>query len=66
MVSSAVEFAVLVEVDEVDQQLLADGAGEAGGVPDTGRACSRGSHADVSAQDSVPALQSNNIMLVLI
>ena len=66
MVSSAVEFAVLVEVDEVDQQLLADGAGKAGGVPDTGRACSRGSHADVSAQDSVPALQSNNIMLVLI
>ena len=66
MVSTAVEFAVLVEVDEIHQQLLADGACEAGGVPDSGRACSRGGNADVSTQDSIPALQGNNVMTVLI
>lgn len=66
MVSTAVEFAVLVEVDEIHQQLLADGAGEAGGVPHSSWARSRGSDADVSTQDSIPALQGNNVMTVLI
>ena len=66
MVPTAEEFAVLVEVDEVDEQLLAHGAGEACGMPDTGRARSRGSDADVSTQDSIPALQGNNVMTVLI
>ena len=57
MVSTAVELAVLVEVDQVDEQLLADGAGKAGGVPDSLGACARRCHADVSAKDRVSALQ---------
>lgn len=57
MVAAAVELPVLVEVDEVDQQLLADGAREAGGVPHPRGASSRCSHTDVPAQDSVPALR---------
>ena len=32
--AAAEEFPVLVEVDEVDEQLLADGADEAGRMPD--------------------------------
>ena len=66
MVSTAVELAVLVEVDQVDEQLLADGAGEAGGVPHSSWARSRGSDADVSTQDSIPALQGKNVMMVLL
>ena len=57
MVSTAVELAVLVEVDQVDEQLLADGAGKAGGVPDPLGARARSCHADVSAEDRVSALQ---------
>ena len=57
MVSTAVELAVLVEVDQVDEQLLADGAGKAGGVPDPLGSRARGCHADVSAKDRVSALQ---------
>ena len=57
MVSTAVELAVLVEVDQVDEQLLADRAGKAGGVPDSLGARARRCHADVSAKDRVSALQ---------
>ena len=60
MVSTAVEFAVLVEVDEIHQQLLADRAGEASGMPNSRRASPGGSDADVSAQDSIPTLQGDN------
>ena len=57
MVSTTEQLLVLVEVDEVDEELLAHGAGEAGGVPDPGGASSAGAHADVSSQDAVSALR---------
>lgn len=36
--AAAVEASLAVEVDQVDEQLLADTAGEAGGMPDGGGA----------------------------
>jgi hypothetical protein len=47
--SAAEEFAVFVEVDEVDEQLLADGANKAGRMPDTILSGTRSRHADVAA-----------------
>jgi len=43
------EFPVLVEVDEVDEQLLADGADKAGRMPDAVLSGTRGRHANVAA-----------------
>ena len=59
VVPAAEELPVLVEVDEVDEEFLADGAGEAGGVPDPGGAGPGGPHADVTAQDTVTALREH-------
>ena len=56
VVPAAEELPVLVEVDEVDEEFLADGAGEAGGVPDPGGPGPGGPHTDVTAQDTVTAL----------
>ena len=58
VVPATEELPVLVEVDEVDEELLADGAGEAGGVPDPGGPGPGGPHADVPAQDTVAALRA--------
>lgn len=57
MVAAAVEAAVPGEVDEVDEELAADGAGEAGRVPQgRGREAGR-RHADVPAVDQAGALE---------
>ncbi len=57
MVPPAEELPVLVEVDEVDEELLADGADEAGRVPQVAGAEAGGRHADVAAVNASRALE---------
>ena len=59
MVPAAVELSVLVEVDEIDEQLLADGAREAVWVPAAVGAGPRGADANVPGVDGARALQFN-------
>ena len=59
VVPAAVELSVLVEVDEIDEQLLADGAGEAVGVPAAVGAGPRGADANVPGVDGARTLQSD-------
>ena len=59
MVPAAVELPVLVKVDEIDEQLLADGAGEAVGVPAAVGAGPRGADANVPRVDGARTLQFN-------
>lgn len=56
MVPAAVDLAVLVEVDQVDQQLVADAADEAGRVPANAVPSSRGEDGHVPAVDLPAAL----------
>ena len=53
----AEEGPVLVEVDEVDEELPADGADEAPRVPDAAGAGAGGGHADVAPGDLARALK---------
>ena len=57
MVAAAEQLGVLVEVDEIDQQLLAHGADEAGRVPAAAGAGPRSRDADVAAVDVAVALK---------
>ncbi len=57
VVPAAVEPALLVEVDEVDEQLLADAADEAAWMPQSGRTRTRGSDTNVTSTDEHRALQ---------
>ena len=61
---AAEEFPVLVEVDEVDEQLLADGANEAGRMPDAVLSGTRRRHADVTAVNVAGALQKNIMSII--
>lgn len=56
MVTTTVDLASMVEVDEVHQQLLARGAHKALGVPAGTQACSAGKHCDVPTSNLLPAL----------
>lgn len=56
MVPAAVDLAVLVEVDQVDQQLVADAADEAGRVPANAMPSSRGEDSHVPSIDLPAAL----------
>lgn len=56
VVPAAVNLAVLVEVDQVDQQLVADAADEAGRVPANAVPSSRGKDSHVPAVDLPAAL----------
>ena len=57
MVAAAVQGLVLVEVDQVHQQLLAHGAGEAGGVPGLVGPGPAGRHTDVATVQGFLALK---------
>ncbi len=57
MMPATEQLLVLVEVDEVDQQLLANLAGETGRVPGFVGARAAGRHADVTAVHIFAALQ---------
>lgn len=57
VVPAAVDLAVLVEVDQVHQELVADGAYEAGGVPANPVAGARREHGDVPAINLASALR---------
>ncbi len=57
MVPPAEELPVLVEVDEVNEELLADGADEAGWVPKVAGAKAGGCHADVAVVNASRALE---------
>lgn len=57
VVPAAVDLAVLVEVDQVHQELVADGAYEAGRVPANPVAGARREHGDVPAVNLASALR---------
>ena len=57
VVPPAEQFAVLVKVDEIHQELFAYGAGEAARVPAVIGAQARGGHADISAVDRARTLK---------
>ena len=57
VVTPAVDVVVLVEVDEVDEELLARDADEAGGVPADAGARALRHHRHVAALDRLRALQ---------
>ena len=57
VVPAAEERPVLVEVDEVDEELPADGADKAPRVPQGGGAGAGGRHADVPAGEGATALE---------
>ena len=56
---AAVELPLLVKVDEIDEQLLADGAREAVGMPAAVGAGPRGADANVPGVDGARTLQSD-------
>lgn len=56
VVPAAVDLPILVEVDQVDQQLVADAADEAGRVPANAVPCSRGEDGHVPSVDLAAAL----------
>lgn len=56
MVTTAVDLAHMVEVDEVHQQLPACGAHKALGVPAGTQSCSAGKHCDVPTSNLLPTL----------
>jgi hypothetical protein len=64
MMPPAKEFAVLVEVDEIHQQFLADGAVETAGMPRTVWAETGGHHANVAAVDATGALRRQNVYVI--
>ena len=57
VVTPAVDIVVLVEIDEVDEELLARDADEAGGVPADAGARALRHHRHVAALDRLRALQ---------
>lgn len=65
VVAAAVDFAGMVEVDEVHQQLAARGAHETLWVPAGTQACSAGKHSDVATSDLLPALPDDRETLPL-
>lgn len=65
VVAATVDFAGMVEVDEVHQQLAARGAHETLWVPAGTQACSAGKHSDVATSDLLPALPDDRETLPL-
>ena len=61
MMSATVEFFVLEEVNEVDQEFLTNGATKATRMPMPMRTRPRGRHVDVVRGDQTQTLQSNQI-----
>jgi hypothetical protein len=55
VVSAAIELPILVKVDQIYEEFLADGAAEAGGVPYSGGSSPRCCNADVTPQYRVSA-----------
>ena len=60
MVPPAEQFAVLVKVDEIHQELFAYGAGEAARVPAVIGAQARGGHADISTINRARTLKAHS------
>ena len=60
MVTTAVQELVLEEVDEVHQELVTGGAGEAGGVPHPLVARAGGKHSHGTARDNALALKTHS------
>ena len=58
MMPATVELPILVEVDEVDQELLANLTTEAGWMPGSVRSSSARRYTDISTMHILPALQS--------
>lgn len=61
MVPAAVDLPILVEVDQVDQQLIADAADEAGRVPANAMPRSRGKDGHVPSVDLAAALSEKPV-----
>lgn len=59
VVAAAVEPAVPPEVDQIDQQLTADAADEAGGMPKGGRTRAARRHGHLAGRDRAPALAAS-------
>jgi len=66
VVSSAVDVAVLVEVDEVDEQLDTDDADEAGGVPRHVAARATREHRQLADTHRLTALYTQRAVVVII
>lgn len=60
MVPAAVDLPILVKVDQVDQQLIADAADEAGRVPANTMSRSRGENSHIPSIDLATALSENH------
>jgi hypothetical protein len=61
---AAEELALLVKVDEIDEQLRADCAGKAVGMPAAVMAGAGGGHADVAAVDGARTLKQTDTMVL--
>lgn len=61
MVSAAVDLSILVEVDQVDQELVADAADEAGRVPANTMPRSRGEDGHVPSIDLATTLSEKTV-----
>jgi len=59
VVAAAIEPAVSPEVDQIDQQLTAHAADEAGGMPKGGRARAARRHGHLAGRDRTPALATS-------
>lgn len=59
MVAPTVDLASMIEVDEINQQLLAGGAHETLRVPTGTKACSTGKYCNVPASDLLSTLPNN-------
>lgn len=64
MVPAAVNFSVLIKIDEVHQQLVAREADKTGRVPAHAGARPRGEHGDLAAVDLQPALKTQRTVLL--
>lgn len=60
MVAPTVDLASMIEVDEINQQLLAGGAHEALRVPTGTKACSTGKYCNVAASDLLSTLLADS------
>jgi len=57
VVATAADLSIAEEVDEIDQELTADRAHEAGGVPTDARPCPRRKHCHLPAMDRLTTLK---------
>lgn len=59
VMAAAIESAIPPEVDQIDQQLTAHAADEAGGMPEGGRARAASRHGHLAGCDRTPALAAS-------